>query len=131
METVTQRHLHSRAFQASIAALRGARRFAVFSVIFEVQPRPGQRDAYLDRASALWSELKAVDGFIDNIRYRSQQRDGWILSLSDWRDEKALVCWRTAERHQVVQSLGRTEILVGQAPQFYPPARQGPPRNRP
>jgi heme-degrading monooxygenase HmoA len=84
----------------------------MFSVIFEVQPRPGQWDAYLDQASALWPELKAVDGFIDNIRYRSLQREGWILSLSDWRDEKALVRWRTAERHHVVQSLGRAEILA-------------------
>lgn len=84
----------------------------MFSVIFEVQPRPGQWDAYLDQASALWPELKAVDGFIGNIRYRSLQRDDWILSLSDWRDEKALVRWRTAERHHVVQSLGRAEILA-------------------
>jgi hypothetical protein len=32
-----------------------------------------------------------IDGFIDNIRYRSMTRPGFILSLSNWRDEKALV----------------------------------------
>ena len=36
-------------------------------------------------------EIERIDGFIDNIRYRSLTREGWILSLSGWRDEKALV----------------------------------------
>jgi heme-degrading monooxygenase HmoA len=36
-----------------------------------------------------------IDGIIDNIRYRSLTREGRILSLSIWRDEKALIRWRT------------------------------------
>jgi heme-degrading monooxygenase HmoA len=56
-------------------------------------------------------ELVQVDGFIDNIRYASLTRDGWILSLSGWRDEKALVRWRTTMRHHMVQERGRSEIL--------------------
>jgi heme-degrading monooxygenase HmoA len=84
----------------------------MFSVIFEVHPRPEQWDAYLGNAKMLRPELERVDGFIDNIRYRSLTRDGWILSLSGWRDEKALVRWRSAARHHVVQEKGRTEILL-------------------
>lgn len=84
----------------------------MFAVIFEVRPRPGEWDAYLENANALRPELEQVDGFIDNIRYKSLTRDGWILSLSDWRDEKALVQWRTAAHHHDVQARGRSQILA-------------------
>jgi hypothetical protein len=46
------------------------------------------------------------------IRYRSLTREGWILSLSGWRDEKALVRWRTQAGHHMVQEKGRSEILL-------------------
>jgi heme-degrading monooxygenase HmoA len=85
----------------------------------------------LGNAKILRPELERVDGFIDNIRYRSLRREGWILSLSSWRDEKSLVRWRTAMRHHVVQEKGRSEILldyhlrVGEITQdSQPPARQ-------
>jgi heme-degrading monooxygenase HmoA len=78
----------------------------MFSVIFEVHPKPDQWDAYLGYAKMLRPELELIDGFIDNIRYRSLTRKGWILSLSGWRDEKALVRWRTLAKHHEVQERG-------------------------
>jgi heme-degrading monooxygenase HmoA len=84
----------------------------MFSVIFEVHPKPDQWDAYLGNAKMLRPELEQVDGFIDNIRYKSLTRDGWILSLSGWRDEKSVVRWRTRMRHHMVQEKGRSEILL-------------------
>ncbi|MGH6977847.1 MAG: antibiotic biosynthesis monooxygenase family protein, partial [Brevundimonas sp.] len=57
----------------------------MFSVVFEVRPRPDQREGYLAKTEALRPDLVAVDGFIDNTRYHSLTRDGWILSLSNWR----------------------------------------------
>jgi heme-degrading monooxygenase HmoA len=84
----------------------------MFSVIFEVHPNPGQWDAYLSNAKMLRPELESVNGFVDNIRYKSLTRDGWILSLSGWRDEKSVVRWRTAMRHHMVQERGRSEILL-------------------
>lgn len=84
----------------------------MFSVIFEVHPKPEQWDAYLDNAKMLRPELEAIDGFVDNIRYKSLTRDGWILSLSGWRDEKSVVRWRTSARHHTVQEKGRSEILL-------------------
>src|SRR3954463_15731457 len=83
----------------------------MFSVIFEVHPRRDQWDAYLTSAKMLRPELEGVDGFVDNIRYRSLTREGWILSLSGWRDEKSVVRWRTRMRHHQAQVKGRTEIL--------------------
>jgi heme-degrading monooxygenase HmoA len=83
----------------------------MFSVIFEVHPRTEQWDAYLRNARMLRPELEQVDGFVDNIRYRSLTREGWILSLSGWCDEKSLVRWRTKMRHHQTQEKGRSEIL--------------------
>ena len=83
----------------------------MFSVIFEVRPKPQEWDTYLAEAKMLRPELEQVDGFIDNIRYRSLTRDGWILSLSGWRDEKAVVRWRTGPRHHAVLEKGRSQIL--------------------
>jgi heme-degrading monooxygenase HmoA len=83
----------------------------MFAVLFEVQPRTSQWQAYLDHAKLLRPELEKIDGFIDNIRYRSLTREGWILSLSNWRNEKALVRWRTQAMHHGVQAKGRIEIL--------------------
>ncbi len=84
----------------------------MFSVIFEVHPKPDQWDTYLATAGMLRPELIEVDGFVDNIRYRSLTRDGWILSLSGWRDEKSVVRWRTATRHHMAQEKGRSDILL-------------------
>lgn len=84
----------------------------MFSVIFEVRPKPEQWDAYLGNAKALRPELEQIEGFVDNIRYRSLTREGWILSLSSWADEKALVRWRTQAGHHAVQEKGRFEILA-------------------
>jgi heme-degrading monooxygenase HmoA len=83
----------------------------MFSVVFEVHPKPEQWDAYLGHAKMLRPELEQVDGFVDNIRYKSLTREGWILSLSGWRDEKSVVRWRTKMRHHEVQEKGRGEIL--------------------
>jgi heme-degrading monooxygenase HmoA len=83
----------------------------MFTVIFEVQPRSDRWDAYLGLAGALRPELIAIDGFIDNVRYGSKRREGWVLSLSTWRDEKALVRWRTLAPHHAAQEQGRTEVF--------------------
>jgi heme-degrading monooxygenase HmoA len=84
----------------------------MFSVIFEVHPKSDQWDAYLGYAKMLRPELEQIDGFVDNIRYKSLTREGWILSLSNWRDEKSVVRWRTQMRHHEVQELGRSEVLL-------------------
>ena len=67
----------------------------MFAVLFEVHPKPDRWDAYLGNARMLRPELEQIDGFVDNIRYRSLTREGWLLSLSGWRDEKSVVRWRT------------------------------------
>jgi heme-degrading monooxygenase HmoA len=84
----------------------------MFSVLFEVHPRSDQWDTYLGYAGMLKPELEQIDGFVDNIRYSSLTREGWILSLSNWRDEKAVVRWRTRVRHHEVQERARREVFL-------------------
>jgi heme-degrading monooxygenase HmoA len=77
-----------------------------------VNPRGDQWDAYLELALMLRPELERIEGFVENIRYRSLTREGWILSLSTWDGEKALVRWRTQALHHAVQEKGRTEVFA-------------------
>ncbi|HVH76241.1 MAG TPA: antibiotic biosynthesis monooxygenase [Stellaceae bacterium] len=84
----------------------------MFAVIFEVEPKAGRFDDYLKIAGALRPELEKVDGFILNERFASARRPGRLLSLSLWRDEKALVRWRTLGRHHEAQLAGRGGIFA-------------------
>jgi len=83
----------------------------MFAVIFEVRPKRARWDDYLNYAKTLKPELEKIDGFIDNERFGSKRREGWLLSLSTWRDEKALVRWRTHGLHHTVQEKGRFEVF--------------------
>jgi len=85
----------------------------MFCVFFEVVPREGQGDAYLDIAAAMRERVEAVDGFVHVERFRDLSRPGAFLSFSTWRDEKALIRWRVDAKHHVVQARGRTDIFAG------------------
>jgi heme-degrading monooxygenase HmoA len=74
----------------------------MFSVIFEVLPNGGRKDDYLELAKHLKPILEKIDGFVDNERFESQLRPGWVLSHSTWRDEKSVVRWRTEGEHHAV-----------------------------
>ncbi|KAJ9610771.1 hypothetical protein H2200_005548 [Cladophialophora chaetospira] len=83
----------------------------MFEVVFEVQPRSSHWETYLATAGALRPILQSQRGFLDNVRYKSLTRPGWVLSLSDWENEKALIRWRTQSKHHQAQERGRAEIL--------------------
>jgi heme-degrading monooxygenase HmoA len=84
----------------------------MFAVIFEVNPRPEAWDEYLSHAATLRPELVAIEGFIANERYASLGRPGWLVSLSIWRDEKALIRWRTHALHHEIQGKGRSAVFA-------------------
>lgn len=83
----------------------------MFTVVFEVHPAPGKKDEYLALAKHLKPMLESIDGFIENERFESKRRDGWVLSLSTWRDEKAVVHWRSQGEHHRIQEKGRNGIF--------------------
>jgi len=84
----------------------------MFVVIFEVQPKKERWDDYLSLAKQLKPKLEAIDGFIDNERFRSQRTEDRLLSLSTWRDEKAVVRWRTQGEHHGAQAKGRFDVFA-------------------
>lgn len=84
----------------------------MFAVIFEVFPKPERFEEYLAIAGTLRPELERIEGFLDNERFASRTRRGWLLSLSLWRDEKALIRWRTEARHHLAQEAGRNRIFA-------------------
>jgi heme-degrading monooxygenase HmoA len=81
-------------------------------VIFEVRPKAGRKDAYLDIAATLRPELEKIDGFISVERFASLTDDGKILSLSFWRDEASVIRWRQHAEHQAAQGRGRHELFA-------------------
>jgi heme-degrading monooxygenase HmoA len=84
----------------------------VIAVIFEVEPRPGCREAYLDAAARLKPLLAQIDGFISVERFESLTQPGKILSLSIWRDEDAVRRWRELEAHRRTQAAGRGALFA-------------------
>ncbi|NIC04824.1 antibiotic biosynthesis monooxygenase family protein [Billgrantia bachuensis] len=83
----------------------------MIAVIFEVIPKTGRRDQYLDIAASLRPLLDEIDGFISIERFESLTQPGKILSLSFWRDEQAVAQWRQLERHRNAQAQGREVVF--------------------
>jgi heme-degrading monooxygenase HmoA len=84
-----------------------------YAVFFEVKPNgDGGRKAYLDTAGALRSKLDTISGFVSIERFDNESRPGWLLSLSHWRDEAALITWREVFEHRVAQEKGRHGVFA-------------------
>ncbi len=83
----------------------------MIAVIFEVSPKDGHKQEYLDLAAYLRPFLDKIDGFISIERFESLYEPGKILSLSFWRDEKAVEEWRKLEQHRGIQAKGRAEVF--------------------
>ena len=84
----------------------------MFAVIFEVQPKPGRVQDYLDVAARLRPELEKIDGFLSIERFQSLTTEGKYLSLSFWRDEAAVKRWRSHTQHHEAQAAGRNDIFA-------------------
>ena len=84
----------------------------MIAVIFEAEPHPGRKQAYLDAAASLKPLLEKIDGFVSIERYESLTQPGKILSLSIWRDEEAVRRWRNVEEHRRIQAAGRQSIFA-------------------
>ena len=83
----------------------------MIAVIFEVEPHPDRRQAYLDAAARLKPILETIDGFVSVERFESLTHPGKMLSLSIWRDEEAVRQWRNVEAHRRTQAAGRETIF--------------------
>lgn len=83
----------------------------MIAVIFEVELHTAFKQDYLDIAASLKPMLSQIDGFISIERFQSLSDPDKLLSLSFWRDEQAILQWRTLEAHRLAQQQGRTLIF--------------------
>lgn len=83
----------------------------MIAVIFESQPFPEKKQAYLNAATTLKEHLALIDGFISIERFESLAQPGKLLALSFWRDEAAVETWRNQEHHRRVQDHSRRTIF--------------------
>jgi len=84
----------------------------MFCGMLEVNPKSDQFNTYFGMAKMLRPELEKIDGFIDNARYTSLTRPGWLLSLSSWRDEKSLVRWSVEASHHKIMQMARDRVFA-------------------
>jgi heme-degrading monooxygenase HmoA len=84
----------------------------MIAVIFEVWPKAGRKQQYLDIAATLRPLLDRIDGFISIERFESLTEPGKILSLSFFRDEAAVTAWRNLSAHRAAQAKGRAELFA-------------------
>jgi len=84
----------------------------LIAVIFEVIPAEGKVQEYLNIAARLKPLLENIDGFISIERFSSLAEEGKLLSLSFWRDEKAIEEWRNIESHRLAQVKGREGVFL-------------------
>ncbi|MEM7724403.1 MAG: antibiotic biosynthesis monooxygenase [Pseudomonadota bacterium] len=81
----------------------------MIAVIFEVWPKDGHKDAYLEIAGRLRPLLEEIPGFISVERFESLVTPGKLLSLSFFEDESALEHWRKLPDHRAAQAAGRND----------------------
>jgi heme-degrading monooxygenase HmoA len=83
----------------------------MIAVIFEVWPHPEHKQAYLDWAARLRTELQEMEGFLSIERFQSLTDPDKLLSVSFWRDEECLAKWRQLEAHRAAQAAGRERLF--------------------
>ncbi len=83
----------------------------MIAIIFEVTPRAGRKDDYLDIAAQLRPLLDEVEGFVSVERFQSLSDPDKILSLSFFEDEDAVERWRMLSEHRGAQRSGRNGIF--------------------
>ena len=83
----------------------------MFAVIFEVIPTKEGKSEYLEIAAELRRFLEDQDGFISIERFQSLVDEEKILSLSFWRDERAIAEWRNVIEHRNAQKKGKDSLF--------------------
>ena len=84
----------------------------MFVVVFEVQPKPGREQDYLEIAASLKPEVEQIEGFIGVERFQSLATPGKLVSVSFWRDDAAVKRWREHTKHHLAQLSGRGQIFA-------------------
>jgi len=89
----------------------GGNKENMIAVIFEVYPKNGKVEEYLDIAQELKPELSEISGFISIERFQSLVNPDKILSLSFWENEESVKQWRNLTLHRNAQEKGRNSVF--------------------
>lgn len=84
----------------------------MIAVIFEAETNPEFKDEYFDLAATLQPLLDKIDGFISIERFESVSTPGKILSVSYWRNERAIETWRNLAMHRKAQAAARSHVFA-------------------
>lgn len=83
----------------------------MIAIIFEVFPKKGKMDEYLDIAAEIRPIAEATEGFISVERFQSLTDPDKYLSISFFEDEAAVDRWRNVTKHRKAQVKGRKDIF--------------------
>jgi heme-degrading monooxygenase HmoA len=83
----------------------------MIAIIFEVFPKQGKMEEYLDIAAEIRPIAEATEGFISVERFQSITNPDKYLSISFFEDEAAVDRWRNLMEHRKAQAKGRKEIF--------------------
>lgn len=83
----------------------------MIALFFEVIPKPGQQDRYLEIAASLRPELETSGGVLFLDRFRSLSRPETLLSHQIWADDASLTRWRANGCHYRAQVSGRQMVF--------------------
>ncbi len=81
-------------------------------VIFEASVHLEHRQTYFDLAAQLRPLLEDIDGFVSIERYASVTDPDKVLSMSLWRDERAVLRWKNVEAHRQAQQTGKQTLFA-------------------
>jgi len=85
---------------------------SIYGLFFEVQPKPGQRQAYFDHVDKLKPVLSQHEGLLWIQRYQSIDVPDLILSHQYWASAAALAAWRRNQEYRYSQTQGIKKLLV-------------------
>ena len=83
----------------------------MITVTIEYFVKPGREEEYATLAEKVYPEVDTIDGFISVDGFESLSEPGKILSLSFWRDEESIQCWREHPVHAKVMQQARDHVF--------------------
>jgi heme-degrading monooxygenase HmoA len=81
-------------------------------VLFESQPHPERKQAYMDAGVRLFPLAQQHPGFVALERYESFTTPGKLLELVTFRDEASVAEWRNQELHRRIQDASRNTVFA-------------------
>jgi heme-degrading monooxygenase HmoA len=83
----------------------------MIAIIFEVIPKEGRKQDYLDIAAEMRPMVHEIEGFLGVERFQSLTNPDKLLSISFFEDEDAVTRWRQLAAHRGAQSKGRAGLF--------------------